>query len=44
VLEGLYAHNKIARNEEGGYEAMTKTKRDRRGMIYEDLTDLDSFN
>lgn len=44
VLEGLYAHNKIARNEEGGYEAMTKTKRDRRGMIYEDLTDLEGYN
>ncbi len=44
VLEGLYAHNKISRNEEGGFEAATKAKRDRRGMIYEDLTDLDSFN
>ena len=44
VLEGLYAHNKISRNEEGGFEAVTKAKRDRRGMIYEDLTDLDSFN
>jgi magnesium chelatase subunit I len=44
VLEGLYAQNKIARNEEGGYEALTKTRRDRRGMIYEDLTDLDNFN
>jgi len=44
VLEGLYAQNKIARNEEGGYEAMTKTKRDRRGMIYEDLTDLEGYN
>ncbi|MBA2606481.1 MAG: magnesium chelatase, partial [Acidobacteria bacterium] len=39
ALEGLYAHNKISRNEEGGYEAVTKTRRDRRGMIYEDLTD-----
>ncbi len=28
VLEGLYAQNKISRNEEGGYEAMTRTKRD----------------
>ncbi len=44
VLEGLYANNKISRNEEGGFEAVTKAKRDRRGMIYEDLTDLDSFN
>ena len=44
VLEGLYAHNKISRNEEGGFEAATKAKRDRRGMIYEDLTDLDSYN
>lgn len=44
VLEGLYAQNKIARNEEGGYEAMTKTRRDRRGMIYEDLTDLEGYN
>lgn len=44
VLEGLYAHNKISRNEDGGFEAVTKAKRDRRGMIYEDLTDLDSFN
>lgn len=44
VLEGLYAQNKISRNEEGGYEALTKTKRDRRGLIYDDLTDLDSYN
>ena len=44
VLEGLYAQNKISRNEEGGFEAATKARRDRRGMIYEDLTDLDSFN
>lgn len=44
VLEGLYANNKISRNEEGGFEATTKAKRDRRGLIYEDLTDLDSFN
>ena len=44
VLEGLYAQNKISRNEEGGYEAMTKTKRDRRGLIYDDLTDLDGYN
>jgi len=44
VLEGLYAQNKISRNDDGGYEAATKAKRDRRGMIYEDLTDLDSYN
>lgn len=44
VLEGLYAHNKIARNEEGGYEAVTKAKRDRRGMIYEDFTDVEGYN
>ena len=44
VLEGLYAQNKISRNEEGGYEAATKAKRDRRGMIYEDLTDLEGYN
>ena len=44
VLEGLYAHNKISRNEEGGFESATKARRDRRGLIYEDLTDLDSFN
>jgi magnesium chelatase subunit I len=44
VLEGLYAQNKISRNEDGGYEAATKAKRDRRGMIYEDLTDVDSYN
>jgi magnesium chelatase subunit I len=44
VLEGLYAQNKISRNEEGGYEAVTRTKRDRRGLIYDDLTDLDSYN
>lgn len=43
VLEGLYAENKISRSEDGGFEASTKAKRDRRGMIYEDLTDLDSF-
>jgi len=44
VLEGLYAHNKISRNEEGGYEAVTKAKRDRRGMIYEDFTDVEGYN
>lgn len=44
VLEGLYAQNKISRNEEGGYEAITKAKRDRRGMIYEDFTDIEGYN
>ena len=44
VLEGLYAQNKISRNEEGGFEAITKAKRDRRGMIYDDLSDIDNFN
>ncbi len=44
VLEGLYAQNKISRNEDSGFEATTKARRDRRGLIYEDLTDLDSFN
>ncbi|MGI8813043.1 MAG: magnesium chelatase [Pyrinomonadaceae bacterium] len=44
VLEGLYAQNKISRNEDGGFEAVTKAKRDRRGMIYEDFTDVEGFN
>jgi magnesium chelatase subunit I len=44
VLEGLYAQNKISRNEEGGFEAVTKTKRDRRGLIYDDLTDMEGYN
>ena len=44
VLEGLYAQNKISRNEEGGYSAVTKAKRDRRGMIYEDFTDIEGYN
>jgi len=44
VLEGLYAQNKISRNEDGGFEAVTKTKRDRRGMIYEDFTDIEGYN
>ncbi len=44
VLEGLYAQNKISRNEEGGFEAVTKTKKDRRGMIYEDFTDIEGYN
>lgn len=44
VLEGLYAQNKISRNEEGGFESATKAKRDRRGMIYEDFTDIEGYN
>jgi magnesium chelatase subunit I len=44
VLEGLHAQNKIARNEDGGFEAVTKAKRDRRGMIYEDFTDIEGYN
>ncbi|HVF56215.1 MAG TPA: hypothetical protein VM934_08690 [Pyrinomonadaceae bacterium] len=39
ALEGLYAQNKISRNEEGGYTAATKARKDRRGMIYDDLTE-----
>ena len=44
VLEGLYAQNKISRNEEGGYTAVTKAKRDRRGMIYDDLTESSKYS
>ena len=44
VLEGLYAQNKISRNEEGGYTAVTKAKKDRRGMIYDDLTESGRFS
>jgi len=44
VLEGLYAENKISRNEEGGYQAVTKAKKDRRGMIYDDLTETGKFS
>jgi magnesium chelatase subunit I len=44
VLEGLYAQNKISRNEEGGYTAATKTKKDRRGMIFEDWTESGQFS
>lgn len=44
VLEGLYAQNKISRNEDGGFQAVTKAKRDRRGMIYEDFTDIEGYN
>src|SRR3989441_1553518 len=34
ALEGLYAENKISRNEEGGYTAGTKAKKDRRGKDF----------
>jgi len=44
VLEGLYAQNKISRNEEGGYAAITKAKKDRSGMIYDDLTESGKYS
>src|SRR4051812_20666549 len=44
VLEGLYAENKISRNEEGGYTAVTKAKKDRRGMIYDDLSESSRYS
>lgn len=44
ILRFILNNNKISRNEEGGNEPLTVTKRDRRGLIYEDLTDLDSYN
>jgi magnesium chelatase subunit I len=44
VLEGLYAQNKISRNEEGGYTAATKARKDRRGMIYDDLTESGRYS
>src|SRR5437763_7804319 len=44
VLEGLYAQNKISRNEEGGYTAATKAHKDRRGMIYDDLTETGRYS
>jgi magnesium chelatase subunit I len=44
VLEGLYAENKISRNEEGGYTAATKARKDRRGMIYDDLTETGRYS
>jgi magnesium chelatase subunit I len=44
ILEGLYAENKISRNEEGGYTAVTKAKKDRRGMIYDDLSETGKFS
>ncbi|HKS28327.1 MAG TPA: hypothetical protein VJS44_10930 [Pyrinomonadaceae bacterium] len=44
VLEGLYAQNKISRNEEGGYTAATKARKDRRGMIYDDLSETSRYS
>ena len=44
VLEGLHAQNKISRNEEGSYTAVTKAKKDRRGMIYDDLTETGKYS
>src|SRR5918911_1290987 len=44
VLEGLYAQNKISRTEEGGYTAATKARKDRRGMIYDDLTESGRYS
>ena len=44
ALEGLYAENKISRNEEGGYTAVTKAKKDRRGMIYDDLSETSNYS
>jgi magnesium chelatase subunit I len=44
VLGGLFAENKISRNEEGGYTAVTKAKKDRRGMIYDDLTESGKYS
>ena len=44
ALEGLYAENKISRNDEGGYTAVTKAKKDRRGMIYDDLTESGRYS
>src|SRR2546423_6954353 len=44
ALEGLYAENKISRNEEGGYTAVTKAKKDRRGMIFYELTDTERYS
>src|ERR1700749_3522715 len=44
VLKGLYPQKKISRNEEGGYTAATKAKKDRRGMIYDDLTESGRYS
>ena len=43
-LRDPYAQNKISRNEEGGYTAVTKAKKDRRGMIYDDLTETGKYS
>jgi len=44
ALEGLYAENKITRNEEGSFAAVTKARKDRRGMIYDDLTETGKYS
>jgi magnesium chelatase subunit I len=44
VLEGLYAQNKISRNEEGGYTATTKAKKDRHGMIFDDWSETERYS
>ncbi len=44
VLEGLFAANKISRNEEGSYTAVTKAKKDRRGIIYDDLSETGRYS
>jgi len=44
VLEGLYAQNKISRNEEGGYTAITKAKKDRKGMIFDDWSETERYS
>jgi len=44
ALEGLYSENKITRNEEGSYAAVTKARKDRRGMIYDDLTETGKYS
>jgi magnesium chelatase subunit I len=44
VLEGLFAQNKISRNEEGGYSSATKARKDRRGLIYDDLSETGRYS
>lgn len=44
ILEGLYAQNKISRNEEGSYTATTKAKKDRRNMIFDDWSDTENVS
>jgi magnesium chelatase subunit I len=44
VLEGLYSQNKISRNEEGGYTATTKAKKDRKGMIFDDWSESERYS